>query len=479
MPQEAIPFGPNQQSGLDPLSSSVQLAVNVVIDQSGAVRRRPGISPYDGAPITPVDPDGIDGVHVTVGGKVYLAGGSAPLRKLYRVVGGVAYALSDGVQGELVGDGRPIFAETEAMVAIAAGGAPQKILLVDDSSSRLGGGPPAATHIIANSSRLLVNRLISERNFVNYSDVAAGSSIAGHETWNSGDAGSFNAGSRPDPVLALAENGEEIFMFGSTILQAAAPAEVDVYGTTAFREFGCIAPYSVVKFDDRFIWLDQRRRFIQSNGRETNVISGPIQKTLDELEDVTDAFGFRMVLGPVDVVVWTFPTHGQSFAFASGFWSQWSGWSEIAATFAKLGIQSAAAHPLTGETILGMADGRVCVLDHRTHTDLGETIPVRVFTGFLNRSTDSIKHCLSVRLVFRRGSVQSGPEPTAILAWRDDEDEWSPGIEVGLGDPGDRNPVVLLRSLGTYRRRQWRIDFDGNSEFALASANEEFEVEEE
>jgi hypothetical protein len=81
--------------------------------------------------------------------------------------------------------------------------------------------------------------------------------------------------------------------------------------------------------------------------------------------------------------------------------------------------------------------------------------------------------------VLRRGVVQSGPEPTAILSWRDDEDEWSPGIEVGLGDPGDRNPVVLLRSLGTYRRRQWRIDFDGDSEFALASANEEFEVEEE
>ena len=117
--------------------------------------------------------------------------------------------------------------------------------------------------------------------------------------------------------------------------------------------------------------------------------------------------------------------------------------------------------------------------DTITQTDLGKTIPVRAFSGYLNRGTDQIKHTLGVTLCFRRGATTSGPEPTAVLSWRDDEGEWSPGVEVGLGEPGDTHPVVVLRSLGTYRRRQWRLDFDGDSEFCLVAASEEFELEEE
>jgi hypothetical protein len=479
----ALPFGPNQQSGLDPLSSSIQLAVNMVIDQSGAIRRRPGISRYEGAPETPIDPEGLDGLHVAINGKVYAAGGSGGARRLYRVTPTTVIALSGTTQTDLIGDGRPVWAETEAMVVVAARGQPQKILLATDESSRLGGNPPAGSHIIANNGRLLLNNVAGNLNRVNYSDFASGSATLGHETWLSAadnDAGEFVGSARPDPVVALAENGSEVFMFGTTFVQLRVQAaEGEVYPPVSFRELGCSAPYSVTKIDGKFAWLDHRRRFVISDGREVEVISGTIQKTLDEIEQVNDCFGYRVVLGPVDAVVWTFPADGRSFAYANGGWSQWTGWNETSATFARLGVSCAAAHPITGQNLLGMADGRVGVLDHKVHTDLGKTIPVRAFTGFLNRDTDAIKHCLSVRLVFRRGTVTTGPEPTAVLSWRDEEDEWSPGIEVGLGHPGDRSPVVVLRSLGTYRRRQWRIDFDGDSEFALASASEEYELEEE
>jgi hypothetical protein len=35
---------------------------------------------------------------------------------------------------------------------------------------------------------------------------------------------------------------------------------------------------------------------------------------------------------------------------------------------------------------------------------------------------------------------------------------------------------VEWRGLGTYRRRQWRVRFDGTSEVVLALAEEQFEV---
>jgi hypothetical protein len=105
---------------------------------------------------------------------------------------------------------------------------------------------------------------------------------------------------------------------------------------------------------------------------------------------------------------------------------------------------------------------------------------VRALTGHLNRGTDALKQCLAVRLSFRRGTAELGaPEPTAWLSWRDDEGEWSPPLEIGMGEAGDRNPVVSLRGLGTYRRRQWRLEFDGPTDFVLAGASEEFELVED
>lgn len=481
MPSAAIPFSPNQQSGFDSLTAGVALAVNVIIDKSGTVRRRPGISVLDAGPETAVDEDGIDGIHVTVDGKIYATGGVVGARAIYRLAGGAAISLSGVAQGELIGDGRPVFAETEALVVISAGGTPQKVLLSTDESSRLGGSPPNATHIAANASRLLVNSVDVNKNRLTFSDLAAGSSIAGHETWTSGDAGFVNAEGRPDPILAIAENTNEVFLFGSTSLQVYAPSVEDVYSPVSTREIGCIAPYSVVKYDGSFMWMDHRRRIVQSDGRGVEVLSENIQATLDELTEVSDAFAVRIDDGPCNAVLFVFPTDGRAFAYQiGGGWSQWMGWDDSASNFTRIGINAVAAHPLTGGCLVGLADGRVGVIDWTASSDLGTSVPVRALTGHINRGTDALKQCLAVRLSFRRGLAElDAPEPTAWLSWRDDEGEWSPPLEIGMGTAGDRNPVVSLRGLGTYRRRQWRLEFDGPTDFVLAGASEEFELVED
>jgi hypothetical protein len=481
MPNAAITFAPNQQSGLDSLGAGIELAVNVIIDKAGTVRRRPGIALFPGAPNAEIDASGLDGIHVTVGGVVYVAGGTPGSRRLYRIAGGSSFDLSGSASGLLVGPGRPVFAETEALVAIAASGAPQKILLADDSSSRLAGSPPTASHILSNASRLLANHVDVDLNRLNWSDLASGTSFAGHETWVGGDSGFLNAEGRPDPVLAIAENANEVFLFGSTSLQVYAPSASDVYSPVSTREVGCIAPYSVTKYDNTFVWLDHRRRVIQSDGRSVQVLSEQIQQTLDEMTVVSDCFGVRIDEGPCQVILLVFPSDGRSFAFQiGGGWSEWMGWDDLTSNFSRLAINGVAANPLTGENLVATTTGYVGVLDLNAQTDLGSPIAVRILTGFENRGTDEVKQCLSVRLAFRRGTVgQGGVEPTAWLSWRDDEGEWSPPLEIGLGEFGDRSPVVSLRGLGTYRRRQWRLEFDGATDFILAGATEEFTVVEE
>lgn len=476
MPTQSIPFAPNQQSGLDSLNAAVALAINVIIDKSGVVRRRPGISAYAGAPDSAVDEDGIDGVHVTVDGKVYVIGGTVGARKVYRVAGGSAFQLSGVSQGELVGQGRPVFAETEAMVVIAAGGVPQKVLLATDESSRLGGSPPDMSHVVANTSRLVGNDISSNKNRLNYSDLAAGSSTTGHETWTGGDSGFVTAEGRPDPIVAVGDATNEVFLFGTTSLQVVAPSSDEVYSKVSTVDVGCSAPYTVVRYDNTFFWLDNKRRIVRSDGRQLDVVGEQIQSTLDEIEDVSDAYAFVVNEGPCNAIVFVFPSDGRSFAYQiDGGWSLWLGYGD--STYNRQPISAVALNSETGQNIAGLADGRVGVVDMDTGTDLGDLIPVSITTGMLNRGTDALKQCMAVRLSFRRGTVDEGEdEPVAHLSWRDDEGEWSPSIEIGLGAAGDRNPVVSLRSLGTYRRRQWRIEFDGSSDFVLAGASEDFMV---
>jgi hypothetical protein len=217
------------------------------------------------------------------------------------------------------------------MLAVFAGGAEViKVELASLTGSDLGGPPPLASHVLANASRLVVNDVATDKTRVHYSDTAIGTTtFAGHEVWGLGvgTAGYFTAEARPDEVLAIAETTNEIFVFGKATLELWAPDSATVYSRVAVRDFGCSAGPSVMRVDDAFAWLDHKRRFVQSDGRSMEVLSDAIQRTLDDIEDVSDCFGYRVQMGPIDALVWTFPTDGRSFVLQRGIgWSQWMGW---------------------------------------------------------------------------------------------------------------------------------------------------------
>jgi hypothetical protein len=59
MPQAPISFANQQATGQEPLGGAPGVAVNVVVDQTGAVRRRPGIVAAPNTFSGVVDPSGI------------------------------------------------------------------------------------------------------------------------------------------------------------------------------------------------------------------------------------------------------------------------------------------------------------------------------------------------------------------------------------------------------------------------------------
>ncbi len=480
MAQAPINFGPGQESSYEELGDASPRAINVIIDPKGVVSKRPGIATYDVAPSGVIDADGITGLYATNDSKLYAVGGTPGMRKLYRIGNGSAGNLSLAPNTSLRGTLRPTFAETEVFLVLAGGADMQKIRISDDSSSLLLGLPPLASHVIANSSRLLANDMTVDRTKVRFSGVSQGTvDTSGHENWSntglSQDGGFFTAEARPDPVMAVWENTNEVFVWGKDNLQIFVPDASNVFSPGAARESGTLAPHSIIKQGQDFFWLDQFRRIVYSDGRQFQNLEGPIKKQLDELSHPEDCIGYRVFVNHIDCLVWTFPTDGRTFAYqVGGGWSEWFGWSNSLGNFTPMSVRAHHLRRDGGINVVGTDDGRIGKFSLQAFTDLGSPIVSRVDSGFIDRDTDNLKRCRGINFTMRRGT--SSTRSLGRIEWRDDLGPWNGPIYVDTGVTGDNNCFVRRHSFGTYRRRQWRFTFSDEANLSLVKATEVFEV---
>lgn len=480
----AIPFVPDQQSGVEELAGGSPVAMNITIDSKGAITLRPGMADYAQGPKNQT-------------------ASSNPILWLYAASDGNLYAVqqvgadwnlmlvkSTGMQSLSERDGsklfhvaqQPIVAETEDRLVFTSGDRPSEMLFSVGYPQLMGlagqpdaAAPPNGTHVVANNARVLLNDTTNTKELIQFSDLS-GQSTGGYDVfngYNQSASGFFQGIPNAEPVLALVEKSQQIFCMGRTKTQVWSPDANTIYAIEAAREIGCAAPYSVVGTDDSVVWLDHRRRFTMSDGKTLSPISDPqIQQTLNDMATVSDCYGFRFVEGNTDALVWTFPTDGRTFVYQkSAGWSQWSSFN--GSQWGKFAVRSHTLRPDDDTNVVGLADGRIAKLSTNSGDDFGTAINAYIITGFQDRDTDSLKHCRTVFLAIRRGQTGS-TEPCGRLSWRDDLGDFGPGMPVSFGATDDTNAVVVLRGLGTYRRRQWKFEF--MTHVAVASVREEYEV---
>lgn len=481
MPQAPISFGPFQEGSYDPLGGASPRAINVVIDPKGVVSKRPGIATYVVAPSGVVDASGITGLYADNTGQLFAVGGFPGARHIYKVAGGSALDLSTTPNSALRGTRRPTFAETEPYLVMAGGGDMQKLSLATLQSSLLGGSPPIASHVVANSSRLAANDLIVDKTKVRFSGISQGTvDTSGLEMWdNTGvteDGGFFTAEARPDPVMAVYENTNEIFVWGKDNVQIFVPdSPPAIFSPAATRESGTLAPYSIIKQGQDFFWLDQHRRIVYSDGRSFQNLEGPIKRQLDELSTPEDCFGYRVFVGHIDCLCWTFPTDGRTFVYqVGGGWSEWFGWDESSSQLKSFLVNAHHLRRDGGLNVVGLTDGRMGKLALDSYDDRGERIVSYVETGFIDRETDNLKRCRSIKLAIRRGS--SDAASLGKLEWRDDTGPWNEPVYIDTGVTGDNDCVRQIRSTGTYRRRQYRWTFSDSVNLSLLRVTETFDI---
>ncbi len=481
MPQEAINFGPNQDSSSEELGGSSPRAINVIIDTNGTVSKRPGIKAYEEAPDGVIDATGISGLYATNDGQLFAVNNEVNSKTIYKVANGSASAVIGplGTQ-RLLGNLRPTFTETELYLILAAGLDIQKVHLITTESTRLGGSPPLASHVSANSSRLLANDVTVDKTKVRFSGIFQGTGdVSGMEEWdvtaNPDDGGFFTAEARPDNVVAIGENTNEIFVWGTDNVQIFVPDSTLIFAAAATREYGCIAPYSIIKTDGKFFWLDQHLRFIYSDGREFNNIEKPIKKQLDALTNPSDCFGFRFLLGDKECYAWTFIQDQVTFVFQmDAGWSQWNSWDSSVSNFTRLNVMSHYLRRDGGVNVVGTYDGRIGKFDLDTPSDFGELINASTTTGFIDHGTDNRKICKSIKISARRGNYST--ESVGRFEWRDSPGPWNGPLFVDFGTTGDYHIVKEFRSLGTYNRRQFKFTFSDNANLSLVKVTEDFEI---
>jgi len=525
---QPIPFAPLLETSSEEISGASPEAYNVVLDSRGVLRKRPGIGAYTGvAPSTSIDAAGVLGLYLTedrvahtngtptvsgthpgvlyaVGATVNASGGGHNRgRNVYRIAGGAATLVGTGAADEdrlstpaaiaTTRFPRPTFAETEALLVIAGGAEIGKIDIRPETFSApnftnpnpdyhemafLGGCPPLASHVIPNSSRILANDTQLDQTKVRYSDITQGiTDTTGHETWtpSPGAAGFFTAEARADSIVAIAENTNDLYLFGRTSLQLFAPDTSVTFAPSITKEVGCLAPYSPVKLDEKFAWLDHLTRIVISDGREVQDIGEPIQRTLDELTTPSDCYAYRVSDGFLEAIVFRFETDQETLVLQPGIgWGRWALHSSTTDDFSLFPVCSHHLRADGGLNVVGLDDGTVRLLSFDFTTDLGAPIVAYVKSGFLDRDTDNRKHCQAVHLTFKRTAALSR-DVVCYLDYRDSlTDEWETvPIELSVDD-GDMNPVVTIRSLGVYRRRQWRFRFPDEAELYLVRVTEHF-----
>lgn len=481
MPVAQLNFGNQQATGDQALAGSPGLAFNVVVDGAGAVRRRPGIAAWASFPSSGYEASNVDAITSFNGNLVWVAG-DYPLffgerwRRVWTLLNsttGALEELSENSEESLVhGPDRPHFAETQFRLIACAGGTLMTKYDVGASATD-DFATVAANQVVALASRVITNDLTSASTSgrIKYSGVGS----AGNETF--GALGFVSAEARPDAVVALRENSNELYVFGETTLQVFSPDPQYVFvpGRTINR--GCASADSVVRVDESFAWLDEQRQFVVSDGRSIDVVSDPIAAVLDSMETVSDCYGYRVNLDQFDCLVWSFPTDGRTFCYQrGGGWSQWSGWTD--------GVGHTRFAPLShyyfstdNVHLVGLSTGQVAELTTSATSDLGSHIKAEVTTGFMNHGTDAKKFTDCLRLTFKRGQTATGSaEPTVLLSWRDNLGAFGNPRRIGLGTTGDYVFTKELRSLGGYHRRQWRLEFTGAADFVLAGAEETFSV---
>jgi hypothetical protein len=475
MPIVQVPLvplaSPQVEQNVDQESVSVQYTKlnNAYVNDLGYIARRPGVA----ALVDLGTDDVVDGLYwwqeqdtliAVSGGEVFSVDAA-----------GTATSLGTGMETGT----RPTFATAtpsgDQTLVLANGGRPYKIsgdplTLAEITDAN---APANCTHVAFLDQYILANNANTQ--------AVSHSVVATVDDWDA--TGIFSAEIRTDNVTGVFSAWEELLVLGTDSLEIFYNDGVTPFvprqGATIER--GTISPYTVKYVDNTWFFLDSTRRVVRLAGRNPQVISGPFDKTFQELDNVEDATGDIIEISGKNFYVLSFPSENRTFVYdyKLGYWGEWTEWNEDTSVSNRF-IGNCHAYSKVRNThyVGSKTSGQIYTLSVDNYDDAGDEIRTEIQTGFIDHGTLARKRNNLLRIRVKRGvAAPSNTAGIISLKYRDDSgDQFSNERQIDLGLVGQRDFHVDLRRMGMYRARQYNMVLTDATAMLFGSVEEDVEV---
>lgn len=372
---------------------------------------------------------------------------------------------------------RPTFAEDSTGVLIAGGGYISKWSPGSATAVQItaGAAPARSTHIAVLGQRVASTDATNPANQGGFfwSDLGAGNDTS----WS---ALSFaTADARTDPVVALYDNTSELFIFGSTTLQVYSISTDPLvpYAPVVTANVGIIAPYSVVRVDNQFAFIDETRRIVMSDGRQVQDITGPIQSEIRALSTVSDAWGWRERHDRWDLLCFHFPTAMRTYELdlKRNTWSVRAKYDPAQGINVDMPIGAYSYNEAQNRHVFWRSDVSTggFYLDSTSTVDYdGAAILCERWTGWNDYGSTNRKRSKVIRAYLKTGTATATPGAIEVSV-SDDGRPWSSWVQMSIGQPSSTTQMWADAYLGgvfVRRRCRWRYATSATEAAALVAA---------
>lgn len=287
---------------------------------------------------------------------------------------------------------------------------------------------------------------------------------------------------RPDLIRAIAVKGTDLYLLGTHSIEI---WENDgttpfVRATSGLVETGVSAASSVLVTDYGILFVDDKRRIVQYDGRDIARVSKPIDAELSSYLTLNDVMTDKVSIDGEEFAAFTFPTEEKTWLYDLGGkkWMEFLAWSSTGGNYQRWPVNNMLTIPEWNCTIAGaLCNPYLYYLSPTAHADNGSEIRVEKTTGHIDYGTTKRKLSNQIRLKLKRGTNNTiGRAAKVLFRWNDDNKGWKSWHEIDLGDTGDREIVKRFYRTGIYRTRQYQFVFTDAVPSLLISGEEDVEV---
>lgn len=377
---------------------------------------------------------------------------------LLAVMGQSLYLITTTAQkiGTVGGFGPVKMASNGLSVVLAGVGASLAYTISSKTLSAVSFAGQMASHVAVLAGRFVVNRVDT-----------------GQILWSGlydtvFDALSYStAESSPDKLVAIAENNDQLWLFGSKTAEIwYSTGDKDqpflkMQGTSV--QAGCVAPESVAKMGQSMVWLANSPagtgQVVMTEGYQPKRISThAMEQAIRSYPTIEDAHAFVYQQDGHGFYLLTFPSAGVTWCFdlATGLWHQRASWVD------GIGFDCHRAkyHALVGQrhVVSDRINGLLYELTDAALVDDDRPIVRERTCPVVQADGGYVRH-LALSITAQTGTAAVGDrEPVLSLAWSDDHGRtWAAERLASLGKQGEYKRRIIWRRLGLSRNRLYRL----------------------